>query len=557
MSQLRPYQLDLDRKIKAGWSDGARYCLATAPTGAGKTVTFAHILAEEKGAAVAIAHRQELVSQISLSLAREGVTHSVIAPRTLIQWIMRLHREELGFSFYDPSAQMAVAGVDTLNKRSDHFANWRQQVALWVMDEAHHVLTSNKWGKAVTLFPNARGLGVTATPMRADGKGLGAHADGVFDLLIEGPGMRELINAGYLSDYTIYVPGAEGLDLSHVPIGKSGEFVRDAAREAIHKSKIVGDVVKHYIDRAAGLPGITFAVDVESAHELATAYRAAGVPAAAVSAKTPERERHQHVRALRRGDIKQLVNVDLFGEGFDLPAICTTSFARPTASYPLYVQQFGRPLRPFEGHPRAIILDHVGNVNRHNGPPDVIREWSLDRRPTGRRGARDPDAIPYRTCVECTQPYEAVLTACPNIDSFGVVCGFPWVPEGRSTPQQVAGDLVELDAAALAELYGRRDAIDETPDELFDRMSYGGAPRQIAYAARAQHRKRQASQRSLRELMQLYGGMQRALGRSDREGMKRFYNRYGHDVLSAQSLGRPEAQVLACRLIDDIGRAAI
>ncbi len=418
------------------------------------------------------------------------------------------------------------------------------------MDEAHHVLTANKWGAGVALFPNARGLGVTATPCRADGRGLGAHADGVFDSLIEGPSMRRLIHEGYLTDYRIFAPETHGLDLSDVPVGASGEFVATAARKAIHRSQIVGDVVTHYLDKAAGRRGITFAVDVESAHELATAYRAAGVPAAAVSAKTPERERHHHVRALRRGDIRQLVNVDLFGEGFDLPAIEAVSFARPTHSYTLYVQQFGRALRPLEGKGHAVILDHVGNVNRHNGPPDTERVWSLDRRPTSRRGMRDPDIIPSRTCVECTQPYEASLTECPW-------CGFAWEPEGRSLPQQVEGDLIELDAAALAALYSARATVDESPDELFDRMSYAGAPRMVAASARKQHARRQLTQGTLRGLMELYGGVQRAKGRTDREATKRFYFRYGQDVISAQALGRPEAEQLSCRLIDDMGKGSL
>ncbi len=125
VSQLRLYQTKLDHEIRQAWARGARNVLATAPTGAGKTVTFAHILAGHPGAAVAIAHRQELVSQISLSLAREGVTHSLIAGRSLIRWIMQLQRDEVGRSFYDPAAKLAVAGIDTLNKRADQFAAWR------------------------------------------------------------------------------------------------------------------------------------------------------------------------------------------------------------------------------------------------------------------------------------------------------------------------------------------------------------------------------------------------------------------------------------------------
>lgn len=547
MSTLRPYQILLDREIEDAWRHSARHILATAPTGSGKTVTFSHVLKRHVGVAVAIAHRQELVSQISLSLAREGVRHSIIAPHSVIRWIMQLHREELKQCFYDPSAQIVVAGVKTLVSRADRLATWLPQVTLWVMDEAHHVLRSNTWGTAVELFPNAKGLGVTATPERADGKGLGAHADGVFDVLIEGPSMRELIGAGYLTDYDVWVPPSD-LDMSSVEVSTAtGDFKSKQAAAAVKRSHICGNVVEHYLARASGKLGITFAVDVEAATEQAAAYLNAGVPAAVVSAKTPERERHYLIKRYRAGELLQLVNVDLFGEGFDLPAIECVSFARPTMSRNLFVQQWGRGLRPMYLGKVATILDHVDNTSRHNGPPDTPYQYSLDRR--GRRGSqRDPDIIPSRTCVECSRPYLASLICCPY-------CSTPWIPEQREGPEQVEGDLVQLDATALAELYGAVRKVDESPAELFERMTYAGAPYGAAASARKSHTRRQGAQSTLRILMGQYGSLQNRQGRTAREAQKRFFYRYGVDVVSAQALGRPDAQQLACRLIDDLGRA--
>lgn len=545
MSQLRPYQLELDQKIEAAWNDSARNILATAPTGAGKTVNFSHILKRHTGVACAIAHRQELVSQISLSLAREDVIHSIIAPRSTIRWIMQLHREELGRCFYDPASKISVAGVKTLLSRADQLSAWLPQVTLWIIDEGHHVLRENTWGAAVELFPNARGLGVTATACRADGKGLGAHADGVFDTLIEGPSMRELITDGYLSDYKIWAPPSD-LDMSSVEISTAtGDFKAKQARDAVKRSHLVGDVVEHYLQHARGKLGITFAVDVEAAKELAAAYLSAGVPAAAVSAKTPERDRHQLIRRFRRRELLQLVNVDLFGEGFDLPAIQVASFARPTFSYPLYTQQFGRPMRLFGDGEPAIILDHVGNVDRHNGPPDIPRSFTLDRRASRRRGTRDPDIVPSRTCVECSRPYLAALVVCPY-------CATPWEAMARNQPKTVEGDLVQLDADVLAELYGAVGKVDEAPQRMFDRMLYAGAPYGAAASARKNQLRRQTAQSSLRRLINQYGSLQHAKGREAREGQKRFFYRYDIDVVSAQALGRPEAQTLACKLIDDM-----
>jgi superfamily II DNA or RNA helicase len=549
MSDLRPYQLDLDRKIRAAWASGALNVLATAPTGSGKTVTFSHILANHVGAAVVIAHRQELVEQISLALAREGVLHQIIAPRSVVRNIIALHREELGGCWYDPNSRIAVAGVKTLTSRADRLEQWCQQVTLWVMDEAHHVLRSNGWGQAVELFPNARGLGVTATPERADGKGLGSHADGVFDALVEGPSMRSLIDAGYLTDYIVWVPPSD-LDMTGVEVSPlTGDFKNNQAIAAVRRSHIVGSVVEHYLARAAGKRGITFAVDVAAANELAAAFLAAGVPAAAVSAKTPARDRYHTIRRFRAGELLQLVNVDIFGEGFDLPAIEVCSFARPTMSRNLFIQQWGRALRPMHAGKVAIILDHVNNTGRHNGPPDTPRVYTLDRRPKRRRGEIDPDIVPSRTCLECSRPYEAALMACPY-------CGDEWSAEVRSGPEAVDGDLVQLDRAQLDALYGEIDRVDEDPEAMLRRMTHAGAPYGAAASARKNQRRRQGAQHSLRSLMEQYGAAQAGQGRGAREAQKRFFYRYGVDVLSAQSLSRPDAQRLACKLIDDIHRGA-
>lgn len=549
MLQLRPYQVALDAEIQAAWASGARNVLATAPTGAGKTVTFSTILGRHVGAAVAIAHRQELVSQISLALATSKVQHKIIGPRSVIKFICQLHREELGGCYYNPNAPLAVAGIDTLVRRSEQLAQWCDQVTLWVLDEGHHLLTENKWGSGVGLFPNARGLGVTATPCRADGKGLGRETDGLFDSLVEGPKMRALIDQGFLTDYRIFAPPSD-LDLSRVDVSTAtGDFKHKQLTTAIKKSHLVGDVVAHYQRLAPGKLGVTFATDVETAISLAAEFNRAGVPAAAVSAKTPERERHHLIRRFRAGELRQLVNVDLFGEGFDLPALEVVSMARPTQSYPLYVQQFGRALRPLEGKGAAIIIDHVGNVVRHNGPPDFERPWSLDRRASARRGALDPDVIPMRVCAECTSPFEAFRTACP-------FCHSAYVPDRRDGPIFVDGDLVELDPATLSAMAADIKRVDENPKALRCRMEHAGAPAYVAASAAKQHRKRQEAQGYLRQLIALYGGVQKARGRSDSEAYKRFYFRYGVDVMSAQALGRPDAERLALRLITDLGGKA-
>ncbi len=549
MIQLHGFQSEVfDRAVPDAWAAGARNVLAELPTGAGKTVGFAHVIRKHQGQAVAIAHRQELVSQISLALCREDLRHTIIGPTQVVQGIIRLQREELGACWYDPAAHVAVAGVDTLTARAASLAPWGQQVTLWVLDEAHHQLEANKWGKAAALFPNARGLGVTATPGRADGKGLGRHADGLFDELVRGPSMRWLIDHHFLTDYTILAPPS-GLDLSSVPIGATGDFTHARLAQAVHdpRSHLVGDVVDHYKKHALGKLGVTFVVDVAAAVETAARFNDQGVPAAVITAKTPDRERYHFMREFRARRLWQIVNVDILGEGVDVPGIEVVSMARPTASLNVFVQQFGRMLRVCDGKERGLLLDHVGNTLRHNGPPDFPRVWTLDRSANS-RSPRDPDVIPMKVCNECTRPFEATCDACPY-------CGHKYAPERRDGPQYVDGDLVELDAAALAALRGEVARIDESPEALRARMVHAGASQHVAHSAARSHRQRQAAQATLRRLLAVWGGLQVSRGRSDSEARKRFFFRYGIDTLSACALGRPDAEKLSCALLHDLGRA--
>jgi len=525
---LRPFQLDVKHEIYRGWQRGEHNQLAVLPTGAGKTVLFSDILRETAAPSVAIAHRQELVGQISLALARNGVRHRIIGPKDVARSCSQLHVQETRRNYVDPLARCAVAGVDTL-VRMDTSDPWFASVQLWVTDEAHHLLTDNKWGTASRMFPNALGLGVTATPTRADGNGLGRHAAGVFDNMVIGPNMRDLIDAGYLTDYRIFCPPSD-LDLSEVTVSASGDFSPPKLATAVHKSHIVGDVVEHYLRIAPGKLGVTFAVDVASATEIAQAYRVAGVPAEVVSAKTPAAVRRATLRRFAAGDVKQLCNCDLFGEGFDLPAIEVVSMARPTCSYGLYAQQFGRALRPMEGKEHAIIIDHVGNVHRH-GLPDTPRVWTLDRRERRARGSA-PDVVPVRTCVRCTGVYERVKTICPY-------CGEIWTPAERSAPEQVDGDLHELTPEALERLRGNIDPPIRIP--------YGAKP-EVVGALKKHHRERNEAQAALRDSMSRWGGARLAEGDDLRTAQRRFYLQYGIDVATAQTLGKREAEELRERI---------
>lgn len=564
MIQLRTYQQDAKNNIYNLWNSGSRNNLLILPTGAGKTVIFSEILREHQGAACAIAHRQELVEQISLALANVGIRHRIIAPNNVVRSCVQQHQEKLKQSFYDSSALVGVAGIDTLVRRGDQYKQWLSQVTLWVQDEAHHILQDNKWGKGLAFFPNARGLGVTACSIRLDKKGLGAHKAGVFDEIYVGPSRRELINRGFLTDYRIFAPPSD-LNLENVKITKSGEYSDKQLTQAVKQSTIVGDIVQHYLKYAAGKLGITFVESVETASTVASAFRVAGVTAEVVSAKTAAKIRTKILKDFKEKKILQLINVDLFGEGFDLPAIEVVSMARPTQSLNVYMQQFGRVLRPIlsaelmqqwddftdeqrlysiasSEKPRGVIIDHVGNTIRmveKYGNPDTYNRWSLDG--SKKTEEKDPDDIPQRACYKCTGLYERYLLKCPY-------CGYVEVPTERNSPDFVDGDLVELDPLTLEELTKQISRISGAP-----RIPQG-VHNGVKLSIRKNHIERQEAQDFLKNAITWWAGVKKKLNYSQREAYKLFYFRFGIDVLTAQTLGRPDAEKLTAEIWYDIQR---
>lgn len=518
--QLRPYQSQLHDDIYAAWAAGHRNVMACLPTGGGKTVTFAHIVREESEPSAVLAHRGELVAQISLALAREQVRHSIVGPSSLAKLCVRGHLAELNRSYYDPNAKTLVGSVQSLNKGGfDH-------IKLWVHDEAHHVLKDNQFGKAVAKFPNARGLGVTATPVRADGQGLGRHADGVFDTLVMGPTPADLIEQGYLCRYKIFAPPST-LDLSTVHVTPSGDYSPNELKVATRQSTVIGDTVDHYLKHALGKSGLTFADSIENAKEIAAKFRARGVRAEVLSGKTDSLLRSHVLAQFKRKEVLQIVSVALIDEGFDCPGVEVVSDAAATESFGRFAQRFGRGLRILEGKPHMIYLDHVGNTLRH-GLPDAPRNWTLDRR--DKRAKQKPDGIPLRVCVnvECVQPYPRIYRACPY-------CGECPPVSHRSSPEFVDGDLLELDAATLAVLRGHIDQPIKLP--------FGATPA-IEGALKKHYRARQQAQTELRETIAYWAGLYKTKGESYSERYRRFYLTFGIDVMSAQALGTKDALIL-------------
>lgn len=558
--KLRSYQQELKNQIYNHWNDHQHSnVLAVLPTGAGKTVFFSSIIAEHAGATCAVAHRQELVSQISLALARNKVRHQIIGPTNVVKMIVRLHMEEVGHSYYDPNSRHAVAGVDTLVRRGDKLESWLPTVKLWVMDEAHHVLRDNKWGKAVNMFPNARGMGVTATPSRADGCGLGSHADGVFDKMFVGPSMRDLINMGYLTDYKLYAPPSSfRRDAIKKVSQTTGDFMASEVSKAVNESslvahdekQIVGDVVRTYQKLLNGMLTVVFAPDVATATELEKQYNDAGIPAKCVHGAMPDAERINAVRKFKNREYLVLTSVAIFDEGFDCPAIEAVQDVSATESFGRFVQRAGRMLRLKEGKDFGRYVDHVGNIERHAVLVDhpegtkielCHRGWTLDRREKS-GGKSEKSAV--RACAACSGTYERYLKKCPY-------CGEP-IPEPaatqRSNVEWVDGDLHELDPAVLARLQGEVIGAREDVNQYRDKMIGHGLPPHAVKRNVKLHENRLDALVRLDLKLAEWAGYRRAEGLSDSEIFRKFYLMYGVSWLEAQALKAADADKLRERI---------
>ncbi len=563
---LRPYQSAFYRQIQDAWAGGARNVIGTMATGGGKGVVIGHAVLQADCPARIVAHRGELVGQLSLALNRECVPHAIDAPAPVIAAVCARHHEEHGRSWYKPRSQVRVCSVQTLASRGEE-ARDAERVGLVVMDEAHHVTKGTVWEKAVMLYANARGLFLTAHAIRGDHKGLGRSAHGLADALVVGPSFRALIDDGYLCDYRPIVADG-GVDLSNVPVGTTGDYNHKKLCAATMASKhIVGDAVQHYLKFAPGMLGINFCVSVEAATELQRAYSKANVRAEIITGETPTHVRTKLMRKFRERDILVLLSIDVLGEGVDVPAVEFVTMSRGTASFQVFAQQTGRGSRVSVGSEwsacwdaigpearkaaiaasrkaRFVLIDHVQNIV-HHGLPCVPRRYDLETRERSKR--KTEDEVQIRVCLspDCLLPYPKELDACPQ-------CGTSKpLPVARSAPEQVDGCLVELDPTVLA---GMREAAMRALD-LPKLPVHAGAA--AVAGCMANHRKKVDSQVALRASMALWAGWQKTRGLSDTESMRKFFLTYGTDVLTAQTLNRASADELNARIESQLSESRV
>lgn len=423
--RLRDYQERSIRELGAEIQAGRRRPLLVAPTGSGKTVVFSEITrrAVEKGRRVLFAvHRQELVSQGSEKLAKNGVVHGVISA---------------AHGGYRPDRCVQVCSIQTLAAREEY-----PEADVIVIDEAHRARAA-QYQPLFRRYPRAVVVGLTATPIRLDGKGLGE----LFDALIVVAQPRELIEAGHLVDYEGFaydIPDLSGVER------RGGDYDANALHQ--RGTVLYGNIVRQWGEHARHLRTVVFAVNVAHSQELAEQFRGAGARFEHIDGTMGKVERQRIVSRIRSGALQGVVNVGILGEGFDVPELKCAVLARPTMSLAVCLQQIGRVMRPDGSGLLARIHDHAGNLPRH-GFPDDDREWSLDGK--ARRSRAGAASVGTRTCERCRAVYRPTLPACPR-------CGH--VNERQAREIEVDE---EAEAIDLAELRARPPALDIPWQERF------------------------------------------------------------------------------------------
>jgi DNA repair protein RadD len=417
---LRPYQQQLITDIRLQYQLGRKSVLAVLPTGGGKTICFSYIAqaASIKGNRVLVlVHRQELLDQASRAMP---VPHGIIAANRGM----------------DLSHAVQVASVQTVARRLHLLP--RDFFQLLVVDEAHHT-SAGTWAKVIHHFHAAKLLGVTATPIRSDGRGLGEH----YQSMVQGPTAAELTDAGFLAPARVLAP--PGFDSAGLR-KRMGDFDTTEAEQRV--GTIMGDCIGHYRKHLPGQTAIAFCCSVAHAEAVAALFQSNGIAAASIDGSMKAADRRQLLADLAIGRLKVLTSCALIGEGVDVPSVGGCILLRPTQSVGLHLQMIGRCLRPQEGK-TAVVLDHVGNTLRL-GHHLEDREWTLD----GVK-KRDRDQAPsVKVCPQCFATSSSAAQVCRD-------CGHVFAPQEPRELKVVEGELKELAVQARKREQGKATGLDD------------------------------------------------------------------------------------------------
>ena len=365
--KLRDYQQDLYVKTVDAFRQGFRRPLVVAPCGAGKSYLFSEMVHRTEGQVLILVHRQELKQQHEQLLKSLGITNARVS--------------------------MILTEANRLGQY--------EKPSLIIADEAH-LSRSNSWVKVIEYYDTFT-VGLTATPIRLDGKPLGD----IFDILITGVDTKWLIENKRLAPYEYYAPTI--VDTSGLR-KVCGDYVVSDLEQLMNERAIYGNVVDTYRRFAMGRRSIAYCVSIDHARKVAESFKRVGISAESISSGTPTAERKRIFDSFKNGTITVLCNVGIISEGISIDEVSCVMLLRPTESVALGIQQMMRCMRYLPGK-TAKILDFVGNYLRV-GVPDTEHEWSLDK-PISRKKLTDENGNFYiRCCPECFMTF-ATADTCP------------------------------------------------------------------------------------------------------------------------------------------------
>lgn len=397
MIKLRDYQRSVFLSVHKSVMQGHNPCVVL-PCRSGKSYIIAKICERTKGEVLIMAHRIELLKQLSELLAQLDNVRIV----SVFTEVRRLGQH--------PAPKIII------------------------IDEAH-LSEATTYKKICQYYADSPRILFTATPARLDGAPLSLADD-----LIVGISMRELIEKGAVSDYEYYAPNI-GIDTSDVEISY-GDYNNKQLTELMCKSKLYGDILKCFLALSKGRQAIAYCVSVKHAEQVAEMFNVHGISARAINAKTPKRERERALEDFKRGEYQILCNCNLISEGITLPNADVALLLRPTQSLPLYIQQACRVLTPQDGK-KATIIDYVANFQRH-GLPDAPHEWSLNEKLKKKRNTNSDGSFTLRTCDNCYKVFRTADT-CPY-------CGWKYQPQGRELEHMKSVELKKITEAEEAKI---------------------------------------------------------------------------------------------------------